>query len=66
MEKLLTRWDKIKKDKHGKECHEQRTCFSPFFLYIDGMLERKALFVLANLSRLMAVRMDEPILHVWG
>ena len=32
----------------------------------DSMLGREALFVLANLSSLMATKMNEPILHMRG
>ena len=31
MESLLARWEKIKKDKHGKQCHDQRKCFCRLF-----------------------------------
>ena len=37
-----------------------------FFLSIYGMLGREALVVLANLSRLMAAKIDEPIFHMQG
>ena len=35
-----------------------------FFLSVDGMMGKEALVVLATLSRLMAAKMDKPILHV--
>ena len=38
-------------------------CFS---LSVDGMLVKEALVVLPNLSLLMAMIMEEPILHVRG
>ena len=44
---LLGRWERIKKDKHGKHCHDQRKHFSTFFLSVDGMLGREALFFLS-------------------
>ena len=28
MASLLARWENIKKDKHGKHCHDQLKCFS--------------------------------------
>ena len=28
---LLGRWENIKKDKHGKHCHDQRNCFLRLF-----------------------------------
>ena len=37
-----------------------------FVLSIYGVLGREALVVLAQLSRSMAEKMDEPILHVRG
>ena len=40
MTSLLFRWENIKKDKHGKYCHNQRI-FSPFVLSVDGMLGMK-------------------------
>ena len=40
--------------------------FYQFFLSIDGMLGREALAVLANLSRIMAEKIDVPILHLRG
>ena len=38
--------------------------FSLFVLSVGGILGKEALVVLANLSQLMAAKMDEPILHV--
>ena len=32
MTALLARWEKIKKDRYGKHCHDQRKHFSPFIL----------------------------------
>ena len=61
---LLYQWENIKKDNHGKHFHNQLKQFSNFVLSADGMLGREALVVLANLSQLIADRMDEPILHV--
>ena len=40
--------------------------FSPFVLSVDGILEKEAPLVLANLSQLMAEKMEEPISHVQG
>ena len=45
---LLTRWENIKKDKHGKQCHDQRKHFSPFVILVDGMLGIEALVVLSQ------------------
>ena len=61
---LLDQWENIKKDNHGKHFHNQLKQFSTFVLSINGMLGREALVVLANLSQLIAAKMDEPILHV--
>ena len=54
MAALLARWETIKKDKHGKNYHDQRKCFSPFFLSVDGMLGRESLVVFSKLSQVMA------------
>ena len=40
MAALLDWWEIIKKDKHGEHCHDQRI-FSPFVLYVNGMLGRE-------------------------
>ena len=32
MAELLARWETIKKDNHGKHCHNQQKNFSPFVL----------------------------------
>ena len=40
--------------------------FSIFVLSVDSILGRQDLVVLANLSQLTALKMDEPILHVQG
>ena len=53
MTALLARWETIKKEKHGKHCHNQRKIFSPFVLSVDGILGREALFMLLQLSLLM-------------
>ena len=63
MDKLLAGWEKTKKDKHGQACYDQQRHFSPFFLSVDGMMGKEALVILATLSRLMAAKMDKPILH---
>ena len=39
--------------------------FSQFSLSVDGMLGKEALFVLANLSRLMAEKLEKSISHVF-
>ena len=54
----------MKKDKHSKHCHNQHKRFPPFVLSVDGILGREAPIVLANLIRLMAAKIDEPIFHV--
>ena len=38
--------------------------FSPFVLSFDDMLGKEALVVLANLSRLIAAKLEEPISNV--
>ena len=66
MAALLDRWDEINNNDHGKHCHNQRKHLYLFIIYVDSMLGREALVILANLSQLMAEKMDEPILHVQG
>ena len=55
-----------KKKNNGKHCHNKQKYFSPFNLSVGGMLGKEPLVVLANLSKLMALKMDEPILPVRG
>ena len=64
MGKFLAQWVKIKKDKHGKHCYDQRKHFSPFSLLVAGMMGKDALFVLETMSQLMAAEMDETILNI--
>ena len=45
MAALLAQWEMIKKDKHGKHCHNQRKHLLPFVLSVDGMIGREALVV---------------------
>ena len=51
-----------RQNNHGKHCHNQQKHFSPFVIYVDGIIGKDALVVLANLSRLIAAKMEEPIL----
>ena len=46
----LARWEKIRKDKHDKHCHNQRKHFSPFVLLVERMLGSEDLVVLYQLS----------------
>ena len=62
---LLERWEKIKKDKHGKHCHDQRKRFLSFVLSVKGILGREALVILSQLSRFMSDKREEPPLQVW-
>ena len=63
---LLDQLEKIKKDKQNKHWHFQRRHFSPFVISLNGILGREDLIVIVTLSWLMAVKMEEPILHMWG
>ena len=54
MTSLLARWEKIKKNKHGKHCNDRRKRFSPFVLSVDVILGREALVVLSQLSQFMS------------
>ena len=38
--------------------------FYPFVLSVDGLLGKESHIVLANLSQLVAEKMEEPILHM--
>ena len=40
--------------------------FSPFSLSVHGIIRKEAIVVLMNLSRLMAVKLEEPLSHVCG
>ena len=57
---------KLIEDKHGKHCYNQWKHFTKFVLSIDCILGREALAVLAKLIRMMAEKMDDPILNVRG
>ena len=61
MTALLTWWEIISKDKHGKHCNNQRKHFSPFVLSVDGMLGREDLVVLLQLSQVIPEKMEEPL-----
>ena len=66
MSSLLARWEKIKKDKHGKHCHDQRI-FLTFVVSADGTIGREALVVLSQSSRFMSTEKGkEPLLQLWG
>ena len=66
MTALLARWETTKKEKHGKQCHDQRKKFSPFVLLADRMLGRESLVMLSQLSQVMAEKRKEPLLQVQG
>ena len=61
---LLDWLEKIKRYKHGNNCHKKWKHISRFVLSVDGMLGREALVILTNLSQLMAAKMDDPISHM--
>ena len=65
MKPPLNWWEKENKDKYGKHCHN-KGFFSLLILSVDGILGNKALVVLANLSQLIAAKMDETISYVRG
>ena len=58
MTSILTRWENIKKHKHGKHYHDQGNHFSLFALSVDGMLGREALVVLSKLSQVMVYKRE--------
>ena len=47
-------------------CNSQRKHFYSFVLSVDGMLRKEVIFVLANLIRLMADKLEEPLSHIPG
>ena len=47
-----------KKNKDGKDCHNQQKVFSPFVLSVNGMLGKESLVLLLQLSQIMAEKMD--------
>ena len=66
MTALLVRCENIKKDKHGKHCHNQRKVFLPFVISVDRMLGRESPIVLYQLSRFIVDKRKEPLLQVRG
>ena len=58
MTALLDWRETRKKNKHGKDCHNQKKCFSPFVLSVNGMLGKESLVLLLQLSQIMAEKMD--------
>ena len=66
MATLLDWWETTKKDKNGKNCHNQQKYFSLFVISVKRMLGRKSLVVIAQLIRTMAAKMGRPISHIRG
>ena len=66
MPPLLTRWENIKKDKHGEHCNDQHKHFLLFVLSVDGILGREDLVLLSQLSQFMAEKREEPLQQIWG
>ena len=66
MAALLDRWETIKKDKHDKNCHDQRLYFSPFVLSLDEMLGSASLVVTAQFSRVAAAKREKSLLQIQG
>ena len=46
---LMYTWEKTKKDKHVKHCHNQQKHFSMFVLSVNRMLGKEALVVISQL-----------------
>ena len=53
-------------NKHCQACCNLRRHFSRFVLSVDGVMGKKALFILATLSQLMSARLDKSISHFTG
>ena len=64
MAALMSRWETIKKDKHGEHCNDQRKHFQPFVISVDIILGREALVVIAQLSQVMADKRDKLLPQV--
>ena len=63
---LLAWWETIKNNNNGKHCNNQRKQFSPFVISMDGILGRKDLVLISNLSQAMDSKRSKPVLQVWG
>ena len=50
MDKLLTQWGKLNKDKHGQHCHDRRKYFSLLALSVDRIMVRGSQVILTTLS----------------
>ena len=61
MAALLSCWETIKKDNHGKHWHDQRKQISTFVLSVEWILGRESLALLLQLSQVMSAKMDEPL-----
>ena len=55
---------KYNREKHIKHLHDQWKNISLFVLSVYGILGKEDLIIIANLSRLVAVKMEEPIFHI--
>ena len=65
MYKILHRWGKLNKGKHGHNCRNL-IFLNPFSLSVDGTKGKEAQVLLTTLSQLMVTKMDEPIYHAKG
>ena len=63
---LISWWEKLKKYKHGKNCHKEQKHFSPFVLSIDGIFGEEAKFLLNYVSQIMAKKLEQWVSHVCG
>ena len=61
MAEVMARWETTKKYKHGRHCQDQGKHFSPFVIFVDGMLGRASLVLLAQLSWIVAEKIHKPI-----
>ena len=66
MTALLARWKNIKKDKHGKHCHDQQNIFPQFVLLVEVMIGREPLVVISQLSQVPAEKREEHFLQLRG
>jgi hypothetical protein len=69
-DKVLEAAEKLKKKKYLQACFEQRQHFTPFFVSVDGLLEKEAKTVFKLLANYwQRVRQQKQVSHIqlsWG
>ena len=62
MDTIFTRWEKMKKDKHGWHCQNQGKHFSLLVLSVDEIMGKETRYFESTYGW----KMEKPILHVKG